>query len=309
VNYRIDDLGPGDAERVGRLLESRRATDWWRTTRRFFIESPERVAVARDRDDQLCGYLVCMTLETAPKFALEDPLVGPWLARARADAHLGDSVIWRDSVDFSGDRRHQVQAMLGMAGVLRSGASNPRFAYLPINRANPSALSFARALGAEHLCDFDLEIGGRQIECHRVDYGPEGLVAAQRALVYRELGLAAPAADDDRRPLEFEAVREALRNFRVPRELSRSPLATGVTAEERAESVRALLRDASERAFGDSENEKLLRRVLIHGYLEPVPSHEQAALDLSLSRAAYFRRLRAAAERLAEYLAERRSGS
>ncbi len=69
------------------------------------------------------------------------------------------------------------------------------------------------------------------------------------------------------------------------------------------------LRDASERAFGDSENEKLLRRVLIHGYLEPVPSHEQAALDLALSRAAYFRRLRAAAERLAEYLAERRSGS
>ena len=49
LNYRIDDLGPGDAERVGRLLEVRRSTDWWRITRRFFIESPERVAVARDR--------------------------------------------------------------------------------------------------------------------------------------------------------------------------------------------------------------------------------------------------------------------
>ena len=301
---------PATPNASARLLESRRSTDWWRITRRFFIESPERVAVARDRDDQLCGYLVCMTLETAPKFALEDPLVGPWLARARADAHLGDSVIWRDSVDFSGDRRGQVQAMLGMAGVLRSGASNPRFAYLPINRANPNALSFARALGAEHLCELDLEIGGRQIECHRVDYGPGGLARGPaRARLRVSSGLAAPVADDDRRPLEFEAVREALRNFRVPRELARSPLATGVTTEERAESVRALLRDASERAFGDSENEKLLRRVLIHGYLEPVPSHEQAALDLALSRAAYFRRLRAAAERLAEYLAERRSGS
>jgi hypothetical protein len=166
-------------------------------------------------------------------------------------------------------------------------------------------LSFARALGAEHLSELDLEIGGRRIECHRIDYGPGGLLAAQRALVYGELGLAAPVPIDDVQPLEFEAVREALRNFRVPRELARSPLATGVVIEERAESVRALLRDASDRAFGDSENEKLLRRVLIHGYLEPTPSHEQAALDLSLSRAAYFRRLRAAAERVAEYLAER----
>jgi hypothetical protein len=43
----------------------------------------------------------------------------------------------------------------------------------------------------------------------------------------------------------------------------------------------------------------------VRGYLEPAPSHEQAAIDLSLSRAAYFRRLRAAAERVAEYLAAR----
>jgi hypothetical protein len=109
---------------------------------------------------------VCLTPGTAPRFAAEDPLVGPWIARARADAHLGDSVLWHDSVDFGGDRRRRVQAMLGMA-------------------------------------------------------------------------------------------------------------------------------------------EKPLRRVLIHGYLEPAPSHKHAAIDLSLSRAAYFRRLRAAVERVAEYLAER----
>jgi hypothetical protein len=103
----------------------------------------------------------------------------------------------------------------------------------------------------------------------------------------------------------MEAVREALRNFRVPHELARSPLARGETQDERAESVRELLRDAADRAFGDNENEKLLRRVLIRGYLEPAPSHEQAAIDPSLSRAAYFRRLRTAAERVAEHLARR----
>ncbi len=305
VEYRIDDVRGGDAEIVAKLLAGRDFAEWWRLSRRFFSEAPERVAIARDADDRLCGYLVCMTTATAPEFAHEDPLVGPWLVHARSDARFGDSVLWHDSVDFTGDRRGRVQAMLGMAGILRSGASNPRFAYMPINPANPDALTFARALGAEHFTELDLEMGDRRIECHRIDYGPGGLVAAQRAVVYSELGLAPPSPGVGERRVELEDVREALRNFRVPHELARSPLASGETPEERAESVRVLLRDAAERAFGDNENEKLLRRVLIRGYVEPAPSHEQAAIDLSLSRAAYFRRLRAAAERVAEYLAAR----
>ncbi len=305
VDYRIDDVRPGDADQVAAMLESRHFKEWWRLARRFFSESPERVAVARDREDGLVGFMVCMSPATAPEFALEDPLVGPWIAHARTDGRLGESVLWHSSVDFTQDRRGRVQAMLGMAGVLRSGIANPRFAYMPINPTNPDALTFARALGAEHLSELDLEIGTRRIECHRIDYGPGGLVAAQRAVVYAELGLASPRPLQGEPKRDFEAVREALRNFRVPHELARSPLATGDGAEERAESVRELLREASDRAFGDNENEKLLRRVLIRGYLEPAPSHEQAAIDLSLSRAAYFRRLRAAAERVAEYLAER----
>lgn len=130
-------------------------------------------------------------------------------------------------------------------------------------------------------------------------------MAAQRAVIYSELGLAPPSPGEPGCRFELEDVREALRNFRVPHELARSPLATGESPEQRVESVRDLLRDAAARAFGDNENEKLLQRVLIRGYLEPAPSHEQAAIDLSLSRAAYFRRLRAAAERVAEYLAAR----
>ena len=49
---------------------------------------------------------------------------------------VGSAVLWHDSVDFTRDRRGRVQAMLGMAGVLRSGVPNPRFAYMPINPAN-----------------------------------------------------------------------------------------------------------------------------------------------------------------------------
>ena len=66
--------------------------------------------------------------------------------------------------------------------------------------------------------------------------------------------------------------------------------------------MRARLEDAAQHAFGDSEDERLLREVLRRGYLEPAGSHEQAADELFLSRATYFRRLRTAAARLADYL-------
>jgi hypothetical protein len=301
VDYRIDDVREGDAELIREALEERQFAQWWPLTQRFFAEAPERVAIARDTRDRVCGYMVCMTTTTAPAFANEDPLLGRWLAHARAEAQLGESVLWHDSIDLTGDRRGRVQAMLGVAGVLRSGAANPRFAYLPLNPVNPDAVEFARAIGAEHIPELDLEFDSHRLECHRVDYGPGGLLAAQRAVVYAELGLAPPHLTEP--AVDIEAVREALRNFRNPHELARSSLATGDTPEERVESVRVLFRAAAERAFGDSENEKLLARVLVRGYLEPAASHEQAALDLSLSRAAYFRRLRAAAERIAEYLA------
>jgi hypothetical protein len=137
--------------------------------------------------------------------------------------------------------------MLGVAGVLRSGVSNPRFAYMPINPARPGALTFASALGAQHLSALDFQLGQRRIECHRIDYGPGGLFAAMRAVVYAELGLALPRAREVDEAVDVEAVREALRNFRIPHELARSPLAKGGTPEQRAESVRDLLRAAGRR--------------------------------------------------------------
>lgn len=307
ISYRIDNLRPSDATLVGSLLAKRHFESWWELTRRFFEQSPERVAVVRDRGDELCGYLVCMTPATAPAFANADPLLGPWLAHARRDARIGDSVLWHDNVDFTEQPGGKVQAMLGMAGVLRSGAVNPRFAYLPVNPRHPGALAFSRTLGAAHLPELDLPVGGRVVECHRIDYGPGGLLAALRAVVYAELGLSAKAdatagAAAREPPAHLAEVRAALRNFRVPHELARSPLARGASPAERAESVRALLREAARDAFGDSDDEELLRSVLITGYIDPAPSHEQAATRLSLSRAAYFRRLRAAVERVAEHV-------
>jgi hypothetical protein len=300
VSFRIDNVRGDDADRIEAEHGDRQPQLWWQLTRRFFTESPEHVAVARDRSDQICGYMACMTPATAPAFADADPLIGPWLAHARREATHGDSVLWHAAVDFTGQAK--VQAMLGMAGVLRTGTGNMRFAYLPIDPAYPGAAEFAQAIGAAHLTELDAEIGGQQVHCYRLDYGPAGLLDHLRDAVYSELGLLAPAPPPGP-AVDLDTVREVLKNFRVPRELARSPLAAGTTVQERAESVRRLVRDGARQAFGDSETEKLLHSVLVFGYLDPLRSHEEAASRLCLSRAAYFRRLRTAVERLAEYLA------
>jgi hypothetical protein len=113
-------------------------------------------------------------------------------------------------------------------------------------------------------------------------------------------------SDDDeltaRRPVTLDVVREALRSLHQPLELAASPLASGATTEERAASVRAEIEDAVANAFGDSPDEQLLRRIVQRGYLDPSGSHELAADELHVSRATYFRRLRSASQRVAEYL-------
>ncbi len=297
VRNRVDVVRPGDAEQVALLLSSQGDPEWWPLTRAFFREAPECIDIARDPGDALCGYSISVTPASAPKVAAEDPLLGPWLEHTREHAPDGNAILWQSAIDFTRDPRLHVQAMVCMAGVLRSGLDNPRYAYLPIDSRHAGAHMFAEAVGAGHLDELDVEAGGHLTECHLLDYGPGGLLGMQREYVYRELGLALA-------PPDAEAVRDALRNLRVPHVLASSRLARGETAEERAASVRALFEEAAEHAFGATENEQLLRLVLVRGYLDPAPSHEQAARDLNLSRAAYFRRLKLASERVAEYLAQ-----
>ena len=178
------------------------------------------MAIARDADDQLVGYLIAVTPDNAPDFADDDPLLGPWLKHARATIPDGNVILWRDAVDFttgpSDPARSEVQAMVNMAGVLRSGLANPRYAYLPVDPAYDEAGEFTTLLGAEHLAELDLA-GEHAVQCHRVDYGPGGLLGLQRIVIYGELGLTPPAAAAGARHDEARRGRPGARSPSTPR--------------------------------------------------------------------------------------------
>ena len=312
IDHRIDDVRPGDDELVREALERRGIEDWWSVTQPYFDHAPERVAVVRGADDELCGFQVSVTPRNAPAFAEDCPVLGPWVRHAREAGADDTAVLWHSSIDFVGDSAGRVQAMLGMAGMLRAGIPNPRYAYLPIDPAIPAARAFAEALGARHVAEIDVVADGTVLlECHVKDHGEGGLLGSQRDLVYTELGLPPPQAHPAPGVGDADlarAVRDALRDMRLPHKLAASPLASGLDPEERAASVRSALEEAAEHAFGETESERLLHRVLVRGYLDPAPSHERAADELNVSRSTYFRRLRIATDRVADYVVSARAG-
>jgi len=300
ARFRVDDVQSGDIAQIRDFLVGGHRESHWPLTERFLRETPEHVAVVRDSMDALRGYAIAVNPDGAPEFVADDPLLGPRVEHAR---RLGrhQAVIARDAYDVVKRPGESTIPMLGVASVLRVVRGNPRFAYLPISPGSSGAVEFADALGAEHVAQLDAQIGTETIECRVVDYGPGGLFAAQRELVHVEAGWPPPPREPDG-PDVREAVRDALRTLQAPSVLAANPLARGTGTEQRAASVRQLLEEGIAKCFGDDANEGLTRQVLIRGYLDPAPSHELAAGEVSLSRSAYFRRLKLATERLADQI-------
>jgi hypothetical protein len=298
IEYAIDRVRPGDEEALAPFWPQPTDADPWAWIVRYLREAPEAAGVARNKNGAVAGLMISVTVQSAPALCAEDPVLGPWLEYARSNDPTDNGVLWRTSNDFSGDPRWPVQALLGAAGIRRSGLPNPRYVYLPINPKAELAVAFSAAIGAVRVEGLDATLGPETHECHVADMGPGGILGAYRDVVYAELGLVPPTPE----PFPAEAVRDALRHWDDPVVLAGSPLAEGTTMGERSDSVRATLNGALDRAFGVGAEDALLRRVLEHGYLAHVSSHEATARRLGLSPDAYFRRLREATERVAACL-------
>jgi hypothetical protein len=309
TEYRADNLGEGDVELIGQALRRGRGEGWAELMTSLMVRAPELTAVVRTTTGRPAGYVLSTTPGATPPAALDDPALAALVEHARSRAGRGSAVIMHDADDFTagpeGDPLSAVRGIVHMTAILRSGLANPRHLYARVDtRVGPIVREAVGAFATERLPQFDIEAGETHKQCVLIDFGPGGLLGALHAIVYAELGLAAPGPDQAPRPVPISGddVREALRSFQVPAALAASPLARGSGSDQRAESVRDLLRSGVDRAFGDSDRERGLREVLVRGYLDSGPSHEQVADQLHLSRATYFRRLRSATERLVELL-------
>jgi hypothetical protein len=306
---RPDDATTADLEACAALVHHRGRGDWWDWTLALVRAMPRAIAVARDEQNAIAGLSIVVSAQDAPAAVERDPLLGPWLAHARAHTQDANALLWRDSLDLTsshGDIGSRVLTVTNTAALLRSRVPNPRLSYLPIDPVNPAAVDFARVIGAQHIPELDVTFDGRVQQCHVLDHGPGGMLANHRATVYAELGLAAPAWDADPATaagttITVDTVKEALRNLDRPLELARSPLAHGQTVAERAESVRALVVAAAAGAFGATPAERLLHDVIVERYLGEPTTHERTAERLHVSRSTYFRHLGVAVDRLAEY--------
>ena len=318
VGLHTDDARAEDIENLAQSVAeaaSRGASEWLGATVELIRHAPRCALVARDDDDQVAGLCIAVTPLNAPAAADRDPVLSGWLAHAREHHPDGNVMIWRDALDFTaghGQNSSRVIAVMNSAAVLRSGLANPRWAYLPIDPENAAAVEFAGRVGAKRIDGLDVRLDDRCHECHVLDYGDGGLLAAHRGSVYAELGLRPPRPgrpEADAEPpqvaeISAETVKDALRNIDRPLELARSPLAQGRTPRARAASVQRLIAEAAEGAFGRDPEERVLRELVRMRYLGDRTTHERVADHLHVSRATYFRYLRVAADRLADYVLE-----
>ncbi len=302
ATHHADIVRPGDEEQAAAAFGSD-DTMSWAGLRRWFRESPGHVYTVRNSSGTLVGIGVWVTPNDAPPWASEDTVVGPRLEHARAHSPEGRAVISRGGRPLKWSTKTTKAAIANPAMVGRRGVDH-RYFYGARFEGRVQQADFYDAMGYRRVPGLDVVEDGRLVECHILDLGEGGVIGGIRDIVYRNLGLPPPAIPTRQQDVS-ELVRDALRSYHRPTALAANPLADGATIEQRHESVRRLLRQAIDSAFGDSDNERLLRATIEHGYLDRTGSHESTARRLHLSRATYFRRLSRATDRVATYVAKR----
>ena len=137
ATHRFGWLEPGDAEVIAARLGAH-GTQWWKRVQHWIQHGPEHTVVVRDAAGDVVAFGIAVTPATAPEWAHDDRILGPWLAHARSRFPDGDVLLLREGHDLdrregraeiSGDRGRQhgagepIRAPVGACDVL--GADRP----------------------------------------------------------------------------------------------------------------------------------------------------------------------------------------
>ncbi len=272
-------------------------TRWGARLARWCADAPAHVTCVRTDAGHLVGIGVAGGVDRVPEWSLDQPELGPVAGHTDIRPVAADALFLHDMhvAAAPGEPAYdEIRRVLLGAVAIRHGVTRRHMCFTSDEPMEPECAARFGFVEVPELrrCD-----GERTLRTWIADMGPDGVVGRLRHAITAERGLpVAPAVANTRDAL---ALITAVKGFRDDAQLAASVLAIGTTTADRAAHVRRLVLDAIDVAFGTSERDRFLRRVLEVTYTEADGGWARAMSELHVSRATLFRHLKRARERLA----------
>lgn len=316
----IDKATPADLPAIEAMVlrhqgeEARRITHYWRE------RQPSSLFVFRGAENALVGF--CQVLEIG-QLAAADCATDPAAAAAATHMHTltplrnGDVVYYfRNWIDA--EHYQNAPATFNMCAMLslRLFFTTPKLAYSLISSvANEEYRQMFDYLRMPRAADAGFVMDGQPFDVYTHDWRTEPVLTWLEFMGEREIiddiaGLDALPREPQpvvlSEPEFADAVRQALKDVRMPDRLAESPLLFSRVVRDQADeavpaTLQALLRAAAAALTGNPRDLKL-HRVLWHTYFEPAASQEAAAELLDLPFSTYRYQLGKAQERVVAWL-------
>jgi len=278
----------GDAALARAALESQAPGAW-------SLVAPwcdERTPVVRRADGRVVALVATTPLTTTG--GLESPrrrLLEPVLAYLEEHGVPGDSTVLTPvQVTFTDRSVPEVAAIRNAAALTTCGVANPRRDVVNLLGDDPLESATLRAFGYVEVPELRRTLDGVPVATWIADVGPGGLAG----MLFRTIG--AEHVEHMTKPAPGDLAR-AVESFFSDGALARLDVAPrGLAEADAAERVRTWARS---RVLEGLADEPHLADLVLARYLSPGANHDSTMRTLYLSRATYFRRLRAARERLA----------
>ncbi len=329
VTY-TDTFHPGDREPVLAMVEAHEGPESARLAAHWLDRQEPGVSVFRQAASDVQGFLVMLALEKCDESDREiDPAVRQaWhFLQGHAPLRQNETAIffryWMSQDTYQAVSPVQSRIFLN---IVQHYLTIPGLAYSLVYCADPDfwAAPFAYA-DLQRLPEADFTVGDRRYGLYGHDWRVVPPGAWLALLAEREMGAdVTPAAARPTEPLlvlsesEFaDAVHQALRDYVDMPALQTNPLLQSRLVVEngspeddlasRAETLQRILFETTA-LLKESPRQTKIHRVLYHTYLQPAPTHEQAAEILEIPYGSFRRYLRAGVQFLTEQLWSREIG-
>jgi hypothetical protein len=324
-----ESMQPEDRDVILEMVAANEGEEAARLAAYWLGRQPQGVTVWHAADGHLAGFLAVVAIhQTDESDRATDPAIqAAWdYLNKHVRLRTGETALhfrfWMAEETYQSVS--SVQSLIFLA-VVKYYLTTPRLAFTFFPCASPEF--WAPMLGYANLVrlpEADFSVGARRFGVYGHDWRAEPPARWLSILADKEVGIPVESKPAPAEPVivlsaeEFSgAIRQALGDFTRPNLLASNPLLRSrLIAErvdpdskplDRAEALRALLKEAASRLQSNPRDEKLYR-ALEHTYFHPAPTQEVAAEQLDLPFSTYRRHLTAGIQRLTETLWQQEIG-